>query len=141
MKQVLVTLLLMTSFNLQALELSSVKEAKALAKNVMDFVEKGKSDKGLELFKPYLIIPEAEFDVMLNSLKMQQPMIDQRFGKIVGVEFISEEMAGKSFMKITYAQKYERHAMRWIFYFYKPKNSWVLNTFSTDDKIQYLFGK
>ena len=141
MKIIVFTLFLLSSINIHASQLASAKDARNLAKNVMVLVGKGQSNKGLQLFKPYLIIPESEFNVMLNNLKMQQPMIDQRFGKTVGIEYINEEKAGKSFMKITYAQKFEKHAMRWVFYFYKPRNGWVLNTFNTDDKIQLLFSK
>lgn len=87
----------------------------------MGLVKKGQSSKGLALFKPYLIILEAEYNVILDSLKMPQPMINQRFGKTIGVEFIGEEMVGKSFMKMTYAKKFEKHIMRWIFYFINLK--------------------
>jgi len=139
MKRIFLLLTIITSINIHAAQLSSVDEAKKLASDVMNEVGKGNSSKGLELFKPFLIIPESEFNVMLESLQMQQPMIDQRFGRTIGVELINEEMVGKSFMKVVYAQKFEKHAMRWIFYFYRPNNGWVLNTFTTDDKIQYLF--
>ena len=139
MKRLVLLVSLLFSFQAHAAELASIEDAKLLAKNVMALVEKGDTNKGLNLLKPYLIIPESEFDVMLNNLKMQQSLIDQRFGKTVGVEYINEKIVGNSFMRITYAQKFEKHAMRWNFYFYKPKNGWVLNTFNTDDKIQLLF--
>lgn len=139
MKYLMSIMLVIVMFQAQAAQLDSIDAAKSLAKNVMTLVSEGKSPKGLELFKPYLIIPEAEFDVMLNSLRMQQPMIDQRFGNTIGIELVGEEVVGKSFLKITYAQKFERHVMRWVFFFYKPKTGWVLNTFKTDDKIQLLF--
>ncbi len=139
MKHLALLVSLLFSVQVHASELASIEEAKLLAKNVMALVGKGDSNKGLQLCKPYLIIPESEFDVMLNNLKMQQPMMEQRFGKTLGVENISEKFVGNSFMRITYVQKFEKHAMRWNFYFYKPKNGWVLDTFNTDDKLQLLF--
>ena len=119
--------------------LPSKEAAKELAKSVMDMVVKGKSAEGLDLVKPYLIIPEAEFDVMKNQLAMQTPVIEQRFGKTIGVELADVEEVGKSLMKVMYIQKFEKHLMRWKFYFYKPKDGWILNTFNTDDKIQLMF--
>ena len=139
MKYIYLVILFLTTTVVASKELKSVAEAKNLAKEVMSYVEKGESAKGLLLFKPYLIIPEAEFDVMLNSLKMQQPIMDQRFGKTIGIEYIGEKTVGKSLMKITYAEKFEKHMMRWVFYFYKPKDRWVMNTFTTDDNIKALF--
>ena len=29
--------------------------------------------------------------------------------------------------------------MRWLFYFYRGENGWVLNTFKTDDDLRLLF--
>ncbi len=115
--------------------------AKTLAQAVMEFVEKGQTAKGVNLTKPYLIIPDHEFEAMLSSLSMQAPMIEQRFGKTIDTEFASIEEVGDSLMKIMYIQKFEKHLMRWQFYFYKPDKEWVLNTFSTDDKLKLMFSR
>lgn len=141
MKSLILLASLFFTVQAHASELASTEEAKLLVKNVMTLVGNGDTNKGLQLLKPFLIIPESEFDVMLNNLKLQQPMIDQRFGKTVGVENMGEKIVGNSFMRIAYAQKFEKHAMRWNFYFYKPKSGWVLNTFNTDDKLQLLFSE
>ena len=89
--------------------------------------------------KPYLVIPESEFNVMLEQAKLQLPAIQGRFGKIVGIEFISEKMVGKSLLQMVQIQKFEKHIMRWRFIFYDPEGKWVLNTFNYDDKIRSLF--
>lgn len=119
--------------------LKDKKAAKELTKSVMELVGKGEQEKGLKLIKPYLIIPEHEFDGLLNSLRMQAPAIEQRFGKVLGAEFFKVEEVGESLMLVMYVQKFEKHIMRWNFYFYKPNETWVLNTFNTDDKIQLMF--
>lgn len=113
--------------------------AKKLAQDVMNKISKDKTMEALDLVEPYLIIPESEFDVMKNKLAMQQPMIAQRFGKTVGIELIETQEVGSSLLLITYIQKFEKHPMRWKFYFYKPTDSWVLNTFNFDDKMQLMF--
>ena len=113
--------------------------AKQLAAQVMDHIGKGETEKGLMLTKPYIIIPEHEFEGMLNTLRLQAPMIEQRFGKTLGSELAAIEEVGESLMLVMYIQKFEKHLMQWKFYFYKPKDHWVLNTFSTDDKIQMMF--
>ena len=113
--------------------------AKDLAQSIMKLVGKGEVEKGLLLAKPYLIIPSHEFEGVLNSLRMQAPAIAQRFGKTVGMEFSQIQEVGESLMLIMYIQKFEKHMMRWKFYFYNPGDGWVLNTFNTDDQIQLMF--
>lgn len=132
--------ILFSTFNLaHAAVLKDKDAAKELAKSVMEHIAKGDTEGGIKLTKPYLIIPEHEFEGMLNTLRMQAPAIEQRFGKTVGSEFVATEEIGESLMLVLYIQKFEKHLMRWKFYFYKPKNGWVLNTFNTDDKIQLMF--
>ena len=138
--RILFTLILVLGSGfLNADTLKDKAAAKALAASVMDLVGKGKTTEGLTLTKPYLIIPEHEFDGILNSLKLQAPVIEQRFGKTLSSELFSIEEVGESLMLVMYIQKFEKHLMRWKFYFYKPNDSWVLNTFGTDDKIALMF--
>jgi len=139
MKYVVFVLALVLSPLSHADVLKDKDAAKKLVKAVMEYVAKGQVTEGLTLTKPYLIIPDHEFDGVLNSLKMQAPMIEQRFGKTIGIEFVATEEVGDSLMLVMYTQKFEKHLMRWKLYFYKPSDAWVLNTFNTDDKIQLMF--
>ena len=123
----------------QAASLDSKEAARKLTDQVMAKVASGDLDGGLLLMKPYLIIPESEFKVMLEQTKLQLPAIQGRFGKILGAEFISEKVIGKSLLQIVQIQKFQKHVMRWRFIFYSPDGKWVLNTFNFDDKIQLLF--
>jgi hypothetical protein len=135
----LVALFILVTTTVQAATLDSKESARKLTDQVMAKVSSGDFDGGLVLMKPYLIIPESEFNVMLEKVKLQLPTIQGRFGKIIGSEFISEKMIGKSLLKIIQIQKFERHILRWRFIFYNPAGKWVLNTFNFDDNIQSLF--
>jgi hypothetical protein len=123
----------------QAATLDSKEAARKLTDQVIAKVASGDFNGGLILLKPYVIIPESEFNVMLEQTKLQLPTIQGRFGKTVGSEFISEKMVGKSLLQIVQIQKFEKHIMRWRFIFYNPGGKWVLNTFNFDDKIQSVF--
>ena len=136
---ILVSMLISQSGVAQADTLKDKEAAKKLVESVMRHVAKGETEKGLLLTKPYLIIPDHEFEGVLNSLRMQAPMIKQRFGSTLGVELSAVEEVGESLMLVIYLQKFEKHLMRWKFYFYRPNDGWVLNTFNTDDKIQMMF--
>ena len=89
--------------------------------------------------KPFLIIPESEFNVMMEKTKMQLPAIQMRFGKTIGSEFIKEKLVGYSLLQIVQIQKFEKHILRWDFIFYSPDGKWILNTFNFNDQIQSMF--
>ena len=116
-----------------------VEEARDHTSKIMKMVASGQLEEGLRLMKPYLIVPEAEFESMVGQAKLQLPAITQRFGKSLGMEFIKQTEVGESFIQLVYVSKYEKHAMRWLFYLYKSKDGWVINTFNFDDQIQALF--
>jgi len=140
MKHILTIFVFLLSINSSHADyLKNKLEAKELVKKIMAEVKLGNIEKGLGYTKPYLIIPMHEFEGVINSLKMQAPMIKQRFGETIGVEYIDTEEIGKSLMEVSYIQKFDKHLMRWKFYFYKGKGGWVLNTFSTDDSIKAMF--
>lgn len=140
MKNLLVVfsfILLSTMVNADTL--SSKEKAKELAESVMTEIGKGNIESGIKLTKPYLIIPEHEYLALIDQMKMQQPLIEQRYGKTISVEVAEIEEVGESLMLVMYLQKFDKHVLRWKFYFYKPREEWLLNTFSFDDKIKMMF--
>lgn len=132
-------LFVLVTTTVQAATLDSKEAARKLTDQVMAKVASGDFNGGFILMKPYLVIPESEFNVMLEQARLQLPVIQGRFGKIIGIEFISEKMVGKSLLQIVQIQKFEKHIMRWRFIFYNPEGKWVLNTFNWDDNIRSLF--
>ena len=119
--------------------LSSKNDAKELASRVMIEIGKGNMESGINLTKPYLIVPEHEYLALVDQMKMQEPVIAQRFGKTISVEIAAIEEVGESLMLVMYLQKFDKHVLRWKFYFYKPRSGWVLNTFTFDDQIRSMF--
>ena len=130
---------LSVSLGAHCAELDSTEAIDRLVEDLVKLVGEGKPSQAMSLLKPHLVIPESEFDVALGKLKLQQPMLDQRFGQTVGAELIGTKHYGDSFLQITFLQKYERHSMRWRIWFYKPVEKWVLSTFQTDDSVQCWF--
>jgi hypothetical protein len=127
------------SSNALADTLPSKNEAKELANRVMIEIGKGNMEAGIKLTKPYLIVPEHEYLALVDQMKMQEPVISQRFGKTISVEMAAIEEVGESLMLVLYLQKFDKHVLRWKFYFYKPRDGWVLNTFTFDDQIRSMF--
>lgn len=119
--------------------LSSKQDVKALSDEIMAQMAKGNTVAGIELTKPYLVIPEHEYLSLLEKMKLHQPAMEQRFGRTVGVEFIGETEVGESLILIQYFQKFEKHLLHWKLYFYKANDEWMLNSFFYDDQITNMF--
>ena len=140
MKKLLTLLALLgTALVASAQGLSTVADIKKVTDDVMVKVGKGDIDGGLKTFKPLTVIPESEFDTMVGQAALQAPMIASRFGQSIGYEFIREDRLGESLARLIYIQRLEKHAMRWVFYLYRGKSGWVVNTFRFDDKWPEIF--
>jgi hypothetical protein len=139
MKYLLILLFALFTKTVKAETLPTLTAAKEITDKAMTMIADSDLDGGLKLLKPYLVIPAAEFDVMLGQATMQQPVMSQRFGKSVGKEFIREDMVGGSLVRLIFIQKFEKTVVRWLFFYYKSPSGWVLNTFTYDDSFQLLF--
>ena len=139
MKIIAIVLLFLMSTAASAATLVSKDAARKLTDDVVSKISSGDLDGGFLLVKPHLIVPESEFNVMLEQAKLQLPMIQGRYGKSLGAEYIKEKMIGMSLLQIIQIQKFERHIIRWKFTFYNPDGKWVLDSFIYDDNISSLF--
>jgi len=136
MKCFIILMIILLPITTFADELKTKDDIRALSKNIMERVAIGETVEAMKLLKPHFVIPPSEFEVMIEQYKLQAPAIKQRYGETVGIELISEKEAGESLMMIHYIQKFEKTVMSWKFYFYKPKNIWVVSAFFTEDKLQ-----
>jgi hypothetical protein len=128
------TSLLVATFASHAQGLPSIAEVRAVTDRVMAQVTRGDFEGGMNAFKSLTIIPAAEFDAMVGQTKTQLPVIAGRFGNSLDYEFIEQRDLGKSLSSLTYIHRFDKHAMRWIFYLYRGKDGWVINTFRFDDQ-------
>ena len=106
---------------------------------IMERVGKGEIEGGLALLKSRTVIPQAEFDALVGQVKLQLPAMSQRFGGSLGFEFLREDKVGENLLRYTYIHRYEKHAVRWVFYCYRSKGGWVVNSFRYDDNLPALF--
>jgi hypothetical protein len=88
--------------------------------------------------KPYWPLPQVEVDNLANQTHTQWPMLKQRFGASVATEFVQELRGGASLARFVYLQKFQHHAIRWVFTFYRPQDRWVINGVSFDDRLDLL---
>lgn len=115
-------------------------EAKQLADRVMAKVATDEMEEGVRLTKPfYTSATEAEFNVILESIKEKHPNMLVDCGKTIGTEFVREDKVGENLFRLTYLQRCEKRPMRWVFYFYRGKNGWGLYWFFWDEDIAQMF--
>jgi hypothetical protein len=119
--------------------LESEQNCKKMCEEVMGVLGDGGVDEAFEKLASYWVFGESEFDNFHLQTTKQMDLVEPRFGKAVGYQLVKEEMIGKTIMKCTYLQKFERHALRWTFLFYRPVDRWLLNTFEWDDEVAQLF--
>lgn len=62
------------------------------------------------------------------------------YGTPIGIEKIREDDLSPSLKRIVYIQKFERYPVAWEFYFYKPKDKWMINTLNFRDQIALILG-
>src|SRR6185503_3008118 len=120
-------------------EQESFARCRRLAQSVMERISGGDDRAALELLRPNIPISKADFDISLGKTLKERQALTDRLGKIVGVKLVREERVSDFLYRITYAEKRERHLLRWQFTFYRPQNQWMLNAFNWDDRAMLLF--
>ncbi|MET0068259.1 MAG: hypothetical protein ABW076_18090 [Candidatus Thiodiazotropha sp.] len=118
---------------------ASLNQARSVFERAMKAFQNEQITEGYKTLKPYWPLPGVEIDNLANTTNTQWPLVKQRFGVSIGTEFIMEQKAGDSLARFIYLQKFENHAIRWMFRLYKPRDKWVINGVSFDDQIEQLF--
>jgi len=77
----------------------------------------------------------------LVLMKQQVSNIAPLYGKILGSENIHKEELSPSVTRIVNVAKHENHPVVWEFYFYKPKDKWVISQAVFVDQFQTLDAK
>jgi len=136
---VIILLAILAPAAARADDFASLADARKFTDKVVELFKEEKMVEGYASLKPYWPLPSFEIDNLANQTKMQWPIVSQRFGKPVGTEFVKQLDGGPSLARFIYLQKFQNHAIRWLFTFYKPKDRWVINSVSFDDQINTLF--
>ena len=93
--------------------------------------ESGKKSESVDrLYKTNPWVNQAADEVI--NLKTQLSSLDAIVGKYIGKEQISTNNVKDRFVQVTYLALYERQPVRLEFQFYKPKNDWIIYSFSFD---------
>ncbi|MCG7584856.1 hypothetical protein [Photobacterium sp. OFAV2-7] len=119
--------------------LSDEDSTRVLSDKMVQHFYKKEFQKGIDLAKPYWPAADVELDNLVNTIKGQWPIVDQRYGEATGTDFIKTEKIGSSFLRYYYLHKFSNHAIYWQITFYKPGNEWKVNTLVYLDSLEALY--
>ena len=105
--------------------------ARALVDRAMVMLAKDDVRGAVESFVPYWPLPRPEVDAAVSNIIEQRKLFPGRFGKTVGVQFAEQRTVAATVLRIVYLEKFENHAIRWIFIFYKPRSECPLSRASS----------
>ena len=74
----------------------------------------------------------------VDMLKSQTSSLLPLYGNIVGLEKIRDEKIGRSIVRLVYVLKLEIAPTIWEFYYYKPKDQWILTTVRFNDQFKSM---
>ena len=114
----------------------SEKDIRLFSDALIEQMVAEKFHDGFDAAKQYWPIPVVEIDGVVNQIKQQWPIVQQRFGTAVGQEFIKEERIGQSFLRYYYLHKFKKHAIYWKLSFYKAEKEWKINTVTFLDNLR-----
>jgi hypothetical protein len=139
MNRLIFIIFIFISFNANADGFKSPDETKKFSDLMINTIYKEQFKKAFNSAKPYWPIPSVEIDGIVNKINQQWPIISQRFGKPMGVEYIRKETIGKSFIRYYYLHKFTNHAIYWQLDYYKANKNWKLDKVLFKDDLDVLF--
>ena len=119
--------------------LRNPEEAKELAEKVLARVVVGDMDSIVTVVKPYWPFPDNELEALVAQTAQQRQLLASRLGKSLGFTLVRREVAADTFLRLVYIERCENTGLRWLFTFYKVKDTWKFNGFAWDEEIAKLF--
>jgi hypothetical protein len=89
--------------------------------------------------RPYSGMAEDDFSVYAEQANAIIETVKPDYGEVIGFVLVDESNIKDIVLRYTYLLKYERHALRWTFYFYRAEREWFFNEFNVDNKLHELF--
>ena len=135
---ILSTLFIIQFGNAQTL-LSSKEELTKQSDKVMMFLKNSEFENAFAEIRKYWPLPENELTQLESQTIKQFNMVADRFGSIIGTDFIKDKTIKDFVVSKIYVIRFEKHMIRVLFTYYKNDRGWILNGFKWDDKFEELF--
>lgn len=134
-KKFIIMIISLVNLNLCAQEkyLKDVHETQQLSQQIVELFSKNKISQSFNQLALYWPLPESEIEQIKDKTIKYLNIVEQRFGKSIGILKVKNEAISDFAIQETYLVRYDITAIRLIFTFYRGNNGWILNGFKWDD--------
>lgn len=118
-----------------------LKDEKALQQHatlVTQQLSETKYSEAFESLGQYWPMPANEIQGLESQTIRQLNLVSDRFGSIIGHEFVKERRLKNLVIERTHVIRFERHLVRLVFSYYHNDQGWLLNGFEWDDSMSSL---
>ncbi len=91
------------------------------------------------LLRPYSAVPEEDFTALREQADGLLNGVGPQYGALKGYTLLQQKSVKDVVVRFTYLLRFEKHALRWMFYFYKADKEWAFSEFKVDNKLHELF--
>lgn len=113
--------------------------AVALSDQIMQGVTNGKIREALAIAVPHAVLTQEQIDSLTRQIEEQQPTMATRLGASLGYELLRNDTVGGSLQRTVFLHRFDKHAMMWMFLWYRGRDGWILNNVSYVDNLALLF--
>lgn len=124
---------------LSAAEVKTEKQVETITRKCLESIGSGNIDQFISTIEPVWPYSDEELISAKEKVIQKRETNHEKYGKSLGLQHISTDLVADTVMRILYLEKFEKHAVVWKFFYYKPREAWFLNTFSWDGKLHDLF--
>lgn len=119
--------------------LPSATAVKDHADNVVRNLKDRRIEKAFALVKEHWPLDSIEIDELERTTITNFAVVDERLGKIIDMELITDVSVGSSLRRLTYIIRHERHIIRVRLTYLRNSSGWVVNGVKWDDDVDGLF--
>jgi hypothetical protein len=114
-------------------------EPRQIAEEAMAFITADDMSGFIAMVRRKMPMPAGEIEKVDENLKSQRKEVTAKLGKILGFALVSECRRADFLLRLIYAEKREKNALRWQFIFYKARDKWQWVHFNWDSDTPQMF--
>jgi hypothetical protein len=118
---------------------TAVFEPRQISEEAMKFVADNDMKGLFEHIGRHMPIEKKELEATRLNFIEQRKQLNGTIGKGVGYAFIGECRKSDLLVRLTYVEKREKSVVRWLFIFYKARNTWQITNFFMDQDMNAVF--
>lgn len=142
MKQILLVIfvfLIGCQLNAQSKKLRDKEDMVGFSDKFMKTFSELKYNEAVAQLKQFWPVDPADLDTLLVTIQGQMEYVNERFGSVLGYEFVSDKQVKNSLYQRIYLLKLEGTYLKFRLLFYNNGTGWSINKFHYNDDETELF--